>query len=124
MKWAAIHPGPPVPADEERLRRAQRRGVRPAMSMSGVPRSTSTTPGCGTAPPIVTREVPGSSTSPWARNASGPVLAIMATWASVSALCTRALLRPIRSAVPLSGRNDGRESRCRPSSPAPTPRLR
>ena len=79
------------------------------MSISGVPRSISTTPGCSTAPEIVTRDVPGSSTSPWARNASGPVRAIIATCASVSALWTRAPRRPMRRAVPLSGRKDGRD---------------
>ena len=73
------------------------------MSASGVPRSISTTPGCSTAPETVTSDVPGSSTSPWARNASGPVRAIRATWARVSALCTRAPRRPMRRGTPLSG---------------------
>ena len=58
---------------------------------------------------MVTREVPGSSTRPWARKASGPVRAIIATWANVSALWTRAPRRPMRKAVPLSGRKDGRD---------------
>ena len=35
--------------------------------------------------------------------------AIIATWASVSALCTSAPRRPMRRAVPLSGRKDGRD---------------
>ena len=54
-------------------------------------------------------DVPGSSTNPWERNASGPVRAIMATWANVSALCTSAPRRPMRRGVPLSGRKDGRD---------------
>ena len=82
------------------------------MSISGVPRSISTTPGCSTAPEMVTRDVPGSSTSPWARNASGPVRAIMATCASVSALCTRAPRAPDAEGGALV-RAEGREGLAR-----------
>ena len=83
-------PGAAVPTDQERLGRPGRDGPVCDVDQSGVPRSISTTPGCSTAPESVTSDVPGSSTSPWARKASGPVRAIIATWASVSALCTSA----------------------------------
>ena len=80
------------------------------MSIKGTPRSISTTPGCSTAPERVTNDVPGSSTRPWDLNASGPVRAIIATCANVSALCTSALRRPMCRGVPLSGRKDGSDS--------------
>ncbi len=80
------------------------------MSISGAPRSISTTPGCSTAPETVTRDVPGSSSRPWDLNASGPMRAIIATCASVSALCTSAPFRPMRRVVPLSGRKKGSDS--------------
>ncbi len=47
-----------------------------AMSCRGVPQSTSTTPGRETAPPIVTRHVPGCAAVPRARKGSGPCRAI------------------------------------------------
>ncbi len=108
VKWAGSTQAPPYPP----TRSAWGGPIGPArfaMSISGAPRSISTTPGCSTAPERVMRDVPGSSSRPWARNASGPVRAIIATCARVSALWTSAPLRPMRRAVPLSGRKDGRD---------------
>ena len=82
---------------------------RSAMSHKGVPRSTSTTPGWATAPLTVTRQVPGSSAIPRARNGPGPWRAIRATWARVSVLCTRAGRLPMRNGMPLSGRKTGND---------------
>ena len=87
------------------------------MSASAVPRATSTTPGCSTAPLMVTSDVPGSSAGPWRRKASGPNRAIIATWARVSALWISAGALPRRRGLPLSGRNDGSD---RPDSTQPT----
>ena len=58
-------------------------------SRNRAPCGTSTTPGFGTAPPMVTSAVPGSVAVPTAANQSGPNRAIKASCASVSALSTR-----------------------------------
>ena len=99
-----------VSANEEGLWRARRE--RPACDVDQR-RATVDLYDSGSAtrrPRCVTRVVPGSSTMPRLRKASAPVRTIMATCASVSALWTSADRRPIRSGVPLSGRNDGRDS--------------
>ena len=120
VKWPGPTQAPPYPPTRSAWGGAVG-AARLATSISGVPRSISTTPGCSTAPEIVTSDVPGSSTRPCARNASGPVRAIIATCASVSALCTSAPRRPMRRVVPLSGRKDGRD--CARLDPARQRRL-
>ena len=103
-------PGPAVAADQKRLGRLD--GLAPH---GDVPQRRAPIdldhPGWATPPLIVTRQVPGSSAIPRARKGPGPCRAMRATWANVSALCTRAGRLPMRSGVPLSGRNTGQRAR-------------
>ena len=91
---------------------AQPVGGAPAQASTShraVPVGTSTTPGRGTAPPTVTRTVPGSVGDPSAANQSGPKRARRASCASVSALATRVG----RPSTPLRQTGD-----CRPAGRA------
>ena len=85
--------------------------ARSRMSMTGVPSSTSSTPGERTAPVTVTRVEPGASGVPCRRNHWGPWRAMRATWDRVSALWTTTGRRPTRSGTDLSTRSVGRAGR-------------